>query len=94
MFHAEERAAELGEVWSARCGVDVEVRLADDPDWDEDRLDVDGRPIPIVAIADHAFAWVDASAPDWGVTLRDRLADDMDGCEMGEVAQRLRSVSW
>jgi hypothetical protein len=94
VFHAEEVAAEVAEIWSARCGVEVEVSLADDPDWDDDRLETEVGSIPMVAVAGHAFAWVDASAEGWAVTLRDRLADDMEEVEMGEVAQRLRMVAW
>lgn len=85
--------AAAAEVWGGVTGGHwVEVTPADDPDWDADRLEVEGDALPVVAVVPDldGFAWVDAAADGWLVTLRDRLADDLEDGGYGEVAARLR----
>lgn len=94
-FHAEDDGWQAAEDWSVVVGAPVAVGPAEDPDWDMDRLEVEGDALPMTATVPDldAFAWVDAAGSDWLTVLRLRLADDLADGGHAEEAARLRSVA-
>lgn len=93
-FHAEDDGWQAAEVWSAVVGRTVEVGPSDDPDWDADRLELEGEGLPMTATVEglEAFAFADASGSDWLRVLRFRLADDLADGGRPEEAARLRML--
>ena len=94
-FHAEDDGWRAAEDWAAAIGTAVEVTPADDPDWDGDRLEVEGDALPMTAVVPDlgGFAWVDAAGSDWLTVLRFRLADDLADGGHVDAAARLRSIA-